>query len=186
MVTLAIEFRDVDGDEAVRRLDELTGLYAEVYAEPPYGWGEQHAELFHRRFNDWSEQEGFALIEARVGGQLIGVGFGATLATGTQWWQNLLTPLPREATEERPGRTWALAELLVRAPRRRLHVAETIHDRLLAGRTEERVVLTVMPGAEAAQAAFAKWGWRPLTQKRIPLPGAPVFDILTRPLADGG
>jgi hypothetical protein len=41
-----------------------------------------------------------------------------------------------------------------------LHVAETIHVRLLQDRYEERATLTVLPAADAAQAAYAKWGWR--------------------------
>jgi hypothetical protein len=34
----------------MRHVDELTDLYREVYAEPPYEWSAKHAELFSKRF----------------------------------------------------------------------------------------------------------------------------------------
>lgn len=105
-----------------------------------------------------------------------------TLAPATPWWQNLVTLLPEEVTREYVGRTFALVELLVRRPWRRLHVAETVHDRLIQDRHEERATLTVLPAADVAQAAYAKWGWRKVTQKRNPLPGSPVFDVMVREL----
>lgn len=121
-------------------------------------------------------------MEARTTGQLIAVGFGAALTPTSSWWQNLLTPLPAGMTDEPPGRTWALAELMVRPSWRRLHLAEAIHDRLLEGRPEERATATVLPAATVAQAAAGKWGWEKVGQKRNPLPGAPVFDVMVRSL----
>jgi len=76
-----------------------------------------------------------------------------------------------------------VVELLVRAPWRRRHVAERIHGLLLAGRTEERATLTVLPAAAPALAAYRKWGWRKVAEKRNPLPGAPVFAVMLRDLA---
>ena len=181
-----IDFRMVAADEAMRHLDELTDLYREVYAEPPYEWGEEHAELFSKRFAGQCQDVGFSLVEARDGGKLIAFGFGVTLAPTAPWWQNLITLLPAEITHEYVGRTFALVELLVRRPWRRLHVAETIHARLLQDRHEERATLTVLPAADAAQAAYVKWGWRKVAQKRNPLPGSPVFDVMVRELEKAG
>lgn len=70
----------------------------------------------------------------------------------------------------------------MRAPWRRQHIAEAIHDRLFANRVEERATLTVLPAAAAAQAAYRKWGWRRVAQKRNPLPGSPVFDVMLKQL----
>jgi hypothetical protein len=170
----------VDSEEAAGRLVELTSLYGEVYAEPPYEWGREHAELFVDRFHGQRRQDGFTLIEAREDGQLVGMGFGVTLLPNTPWWQNLTTPTSESITQEYPNRTFALVELLVRAPWRRRHVAETIHDRLLRSRVEERATLTVLPAATAAQAAYRKWGWQTVAQKRNPLPGSPIFDVMVK------
>ncbi|MDQ3761689.1 MAG: GNAT family N-acetyltransferase [Actinomycetota bacterium] len=165
-------------------MDDLTALFREVYAEPPYEWGTEHAELFGKRFAGQCQDAGFSLVEARSGDELIAFGFGVTLAPTTPWWQDLLTPLPEEITHEHVGRTFALVELLVRKPWRRRYVAETIHRQLMQDRSEERATLTVLPAADAAQAAYAKWGWRKVAQKRNPLPGSPVFDVMVKELGE--
>jgi hypothetical protein len=177
-----IDFQAVSADEAARHTEELIAVCREVYAEPPYEWDAEHEKLFCERFAKQCQNSGFRLVEARYGDELIAFGFGVTLAPTTPWWSRLLTPLPDEITHEYPDRTFALVELLVRRPWRRRHVAETIHDRLLHDRPEERATLTVHPAATAAQVAYAKWGWHKVAQKRNPLPGSPVFDVLVREL----
>lgn len=177
-----VEFAAVAGDEAVTRLGELGELYADVYADPPYEWGQEHTDLFAQRFKIQRRRPGFRMIEARDAGRLVGIGFGFTLATDTLWWQDLLSPIDAEVASEYPNRTFAVIELLVRAPWRRRHVAEEIHDRLLADRVEERATLTTLPAAEAAQAAYRKWGWRRVARKRNPLPESPVFDVMLKGL----
>jgi len=181
----SIEFTSVDGETAGQHVDELAALYTEVYAEAPYEWGGEHVDLFRKWFEGQRRQDGFRLIEARTQGELIAMGFGVTLLPNTPWWQNLTTPMDEAITREYPNRTFALVELLVRAPWRRQHVAQTIHDRLLTGRIEERGTLTVLPGAEAAQIAYRKWDWRKVAQKCNPLPGSPLFDVLVKDLSRG-
>ena len=178
-----VAFHIIDSEAAAAHLGELRALYSEVYGEPPYEWGEDHATLFAERFEVQRLQEGFALVEARDGPELAGFAFGVTLRRSTPWWHNLTAPLPAEITAERPGRTIALVELLVQARWRRQHIAQGMHDLLLKDRPEERATLTVLPAATPAQAAYRKWGWRKVAQKRNPLPGSPLFDVLIRPLA---
>jgi hypothetical protein len=180
------DFQVVGPDEAAQHVDELIAVYREVYAEPPYEWGTEHAELFSERFAAQRRNAGFSLVEARDRDKLIAFGFGVTLPSTTTWWQQLLTPLPDDMTREYVGRTFVLMSLLVRRPWRRQHVAETIHARLMQDRHEERATLTVLPAATAAQAAYAKWGWRKATQKHNPLPGSPVFDVMVRELRSSG
>jgi len=79
----AVAFQVLDGDHALTHLDELRKLYCEVYAEPPYEWGEEHAELFVERFKVQAGQEGFALVEAQQGEELVGLAFGVTLWTAS-------------------------------------------------------------------------------------------------------
>lgn len=177
-----ITFRQVDGQQAAGDFSELRVLYREVYAEPPYQWGQEHADLFAERFEVQRRQEGFALVEARDSTELAGLAFGVTLQPSTPWWNNLTTTLPLEVTTERPGRTFALVEMLVREPWRRQHAAQGMHDLLLHDRPEDRATLTVLPAAAPAQAAYAKWGWRKAAQKRNPLPGSPLFDVLLKQL----
>ena len=178
-----IALRTLNGDQAASHLDEYRALYTEVYAEPPYEWGGDHADLFAERFQVQRRQPGFGLVEARDGTELVGLAFGVTLQQTTPWWHNLTTPLPAAITTESPDRTFALVELLVRAPWRRQGIAQAMHDLLLEGRHEERATLTVLPGATPAQAAYQKWSWHKVAQKRNPLPGSPLFDVMLRHLA---
>lgn len=180
----SIVFRVVGAEEAVQHADEFTALFREVYTEPPYGWDDVYADLFSKRFAGQCRDAGFGLVEARSGEELIAFGFGVTLAPTTPWWQNLVTPLPETITQEYVGRTFALVELLVRKPWRRQHIAETIHHQLMQDRYEERATLTVLPTADAAQAAYVKWGWQKVAQKRNPLPGSPVFDVMIKKLRE--
>jgi len=172
----------IDGDQAAAHFSELRALYTEVYADSPYGWGEDHAALFAERFEMQRSLEGFALVEARDDNELVGMAFGFALPASTGWWQGLLTPVPAEATTERSGRTFALIELLVRAPWRRQGIAQAMHDLLLKDRPEERATLTALPAAAPAQAAYHKWGWQKMSQKHNPLPGSPLFDVLVKRL----
>ena len=180
-----VDFQLLDGRQAAASEDELRALHAEVYAAPPY---RQHDDEqgFARRFAVQRRQPGFALAEARHGDYLVGYAIGMPLRPSTSWWRNLTTRLPEEVTAEHPGRTFALVDLVVRPAWRRQHVAETLHDLILADRPEERATLTVPPAAAAAQNAFQKWGWRKVARTRDPGPGAPVSDVLVTALPAGG
>jgi ribosomal protein S18 acetylase RimI-like enzyme len=176
----------VSGERAFSHLSELRALYSEVYADPPYEWGDEHTSLFAERFQAQCRQDGFSLVEARDGRTLAGIVFGLPVrpvSGSSVSWQNLTSPVPAEVAAEWPGRTFFIVELLVRAPWRRQHIAQAMHDLLLKGRPEERAMLTALPAAEPAQAAYRKWGWHKVAQKRNPLPGSPVFDVMIEELA---
>ena len=84
-----------------------------------------------------------------------------------------------EVTEEHPGRTFALVDLLVRASWRRQGIGAELHGLILDGRPEERATLTVLPAAAPAQNAFRTWGWRKVARARSAAgPDAPVADVL--------
>lgn len=166
-----IAYRLLDGAEAAQRAAELLALAAdgrENGADPEYA----------RRARVWWRQPGFALAEALHGGYLVGYASGAPLRPATSWWRSLTTPLPPDVTDERPGRTFAVTELLVRASWRRQGIGRELHELLLAGRPEERATLMVPPGAGAAQAALHSWGWRKIARARDDGPAAPVLDVL--------
>jgi Acetyltransferase (GNAT) family len=180
-----ITFELLDGAQAGAHEADLQALHAEVYADPPYTRDEDPAE-FARRFRVQRRQPGFALAEARSGGYLVGYAAGMPLRPSTSWWRDLTTPLPDEVTTEHPGRTFALVDLVVRAPWRRQHIGQALHDLILGGRTEERATLAVLPAAAPAQNAFQSWGWRKVARRREAAPGSPVSDILVTSLPSAG
>ena len=175
MAAPGITFEKLDGRQAAAHGEELQAVHQEVY-------GEADDEAFARRFRVWRRQQAFALAEARHGDYLVGFAAGIPLRPSTSWWKDLTAPLPAEITTEHPGRTFALTELLVRAPWRRQGIAGSLHNLILAGRPEERATLTVSPRAAAAQSAFRTWGWRKVARTRGPGPEAPILDILVTDL----
>lgn len=179
-----ITFRLLGGKQAAEHATEFQALHEQVHAEPPYT-GDDNG-LFSGRFRVQRRQPGFVLAEARRGGYLVGYASGMPLRPSTGWWRHLTAPLPGEVTAEHPGRTFALADLLVRAPWRRQGIGRALHDLVLAGRPEERATLTVLPGAAAAQQAFHNWGWHKVARTRDPGPGSPVYDVLLTPLPVSG
>jgi hypothetical protein len=169
-------------EQAAEHADEIAALAAEVYADPPFGWDKARADRFAQRFAVQLRQPGFALAEARSGDYLVGVAFGLPLRPSTDWWRHLTTPLPADTTTEHAGRSFALAGLLVRAAWRRQYIGSALHDEILAKRTEERALATVLPAATAAQRASQSWGWRKLARTRDP-DGSSVLDVVTADLS---
>ncbi len=153
-----IAIRLLDGKQAAGLADELNGLHAEVYGEPPQK--PDDAAAFAARLRVQCRQPGFVLAEARHGSFLVGYALGMPLRPSTSWWRNLTTELPEELITENGGRTFAVADLLVRASWRRQGIGRALHDLILAGRPEERATLTVLPAATLAQRALRSWGWR--------------------------
>ncbi|HTX27282.1 MAG TPA: GNAT family N-acetyltransferase [Streptosporangiaceae bacterium] len=177
-----VTFELLDGTQAAAHADDLQALHAEACADDG-----DNAVPFADRFRVQRRQPGFALAVARHGGYLVGYAFGMPLRPSTSWWRYLTTPLPEAITAEHPGRTFALAELLVRASWRRQGIGQALHDLILANRPEERATLTVPPAATPAQHAFRNWGWRKLGRTRGERGGEPVSDVLvtTLPLSAG-
>jgi GNAT superfamily N-acetyltransferase len=178
-----ISFQLLDGNKAGASAAELVALHAEVYADPPY-LRPDDAAVFPQRFRVQRRQPGFAIAVAGHGGYPVGYAAGMPLRPSTSWWRELTAPLPDEVTAEHPGRTFALVELLVRAPWRRQGIGRALHDLLLAGRPEERATAVVMPAAAAAQRAFQDWGWRKVARTREPAAGSSVHDVLVLPLGE--
>jgi ribosomal protein S18 acetylase RimI-like enzyme len=145
----------LDGRRAVEHEGELRDLHREVYGAEP------------AKLRTWFRQPGFVLAEARHGDYLVGYATGMPLRPSTSWWKDITTSLPEQVTTERPGRTFALTELMVRAAWRRQGIAWDLHDLIIDGRQEERATLTVPPTAAPAQKAFLTWGWHKVARTRV-------------------
>ena len=100
------------------------------------------------------------------------------LRASTSWWKDVTSPLPDDLTAERPGRTFALTTLIVRAAWRKQGIGAELHRQILAGRPEERATLALSPGATAAQRALRTWGWRKVARTRDTGGGETVRDVL--------
>jgi len=103
------------GRQAAASEQEHIALHDEVFGADDAG--------FARRLGVWRRQPGFVLAEARHGGYLVGYACGLPLRPSTDWWRDLTAPLPGAITDEHPGRTFALTQLLVRGSWRRQGIA---------------------------------------------------------------
>jgi len=165
-----IAFRLLDGARAAASEDDLLALRAQ---ECPGSVGDDGRQL-----RVWRRQPGFALAEARHGGYLVGYATGMPLRAATSWWKDVTSPLPDDLTAERPGRTFALTALIVRAAWRKQGIGTELHRQILAGRPEERATLTVSPDATAAQRALRAWGWTKVARTRGASAGESARDVL--------
>jgi GNAT superfamily N-acetyltransferase len=199
-----ISLRLLGGAEAAGSGEDIAALRAEVCGAPPHrdstgqqGAGQHNAGQhnagqhgadgggFGRRFGRQRRQPGFVLAEARHGGYLVGYAFGVPLRPATSWWRDLTAPLPEELTAEHPGRTFALAELTVRAAWRRQGIGRDLHDLILDGRAEDRATAAIPVAAAPAQGAYQRWGWRKAARKHPEPPAADLLDVLLLDLAAG-
>jgi ribosomal protein S18 acetylase RimI-like enzyme len=168
-----------DADSARERFDELVATYLDVYA----GAGPIYTEeRYRRQLSSHLNSSGFALVDAEVGGAIVGYIYGHKESSQSRSWEGLLTPVPADLTWEDDNRSFALCELMVRKEWQRKGVAEALHDELLAGRPEQRATLYARPDNAPAQAAYAKWGWRKVAQVQPTWENAPVYDVLVRQL----
>jgi GNAT superfamily N-acetyltransferase len=171
-----------DGRQAAAREGDLIALHHDVFGESASESGADADDDFARRLRVWRRQPGFVLAEARHGGYVVGYACGLPLRPSTDWWREVTAPLPAAVTEERPGRTFALTQLLVRSSWRRQGIATELLDLILDGRAEERITVKLSAGATAAQAVFRTWGWAKVARTHGSGLSAPISDILVRPL----
>jgi hypothetical protein len=54
-----IDFTSTGAEAAATHIHELAALYREIYAEPPYEWGDEHVALFKQRLHTQRRQHGF-------------------------------------------------------------------------------------------------------------------------------
>jgi GNAT superfamily N-acetyltransferase len=181
MSAAALILRSYIADPNGALLRMVRPIYAEVFAEPPYGEGPAEVEDFVAYWQTVATQPGFRLVLVFVCHQLIGFAFGVPMDVEADWWDGLLDPVTSDETSEYPGRTFVVRELAVRLPHRRRGIGHYLHQSLLAERPEERVTLLVRPEAEAAHAAYTAWGYRSLGRLR-PDPEAPVYIAMIRNL----
>jgi len=175
---LTIECHNSQG---MRRLkNELLAVYEEVYVErlnnpfftPERFWG---------RLEGYASRDGFRLVTARLGSELIGFTLGETLPEGSGWWRGFKGDINPELLNETGKRTFAINELMVRPAWRRRRYAKRLSAALLEGRTEERATLLVRAENTPAYTAYLSWGFKVLGQVK-PFEDSPTYEAMVREL----
>jgi ribosomal protein S18 acetylase RimI-like enzyme len=111
-------------------------------------------------------------------GDLVGILYGFALHPDTAWWGPLITPVPDGFTTETGDRTAAISEIATTEPWRRHGVATMLHEKFIAGRSEERVTLLVQPVNVGARACYERWGYRKVAGAQPTWPNAPAYDSM--------
>lgn len=167
------------GSAAARAEDGFRLIYAEAFAEPPYGETEDDVSAAFRRFPAQVRRRTFRAASARTGtGEPVGMAYGHTLTADTVWWDELTEPVPEDVRREDGRRTFGLMELAVRRAWRGRGVARRLHETLLAGIAAERVLLNVHPGSAAASRAYRSWGYRKIGEARPGGGSAELHDVM--------
>lgn len=177
-----VVFAVTRGAAAQLMKDDLEPVIAAAFAGPPYNEARDADSPALSRFDAQTRKPGFALATAHADDEVVGLAFGYTLPATTGWWKDVLEPVGAEVSREDGARSFGLFELAVLPGWQRRGIAAGLHRKLLEGRTEERVVLNCRPDAEAAQAAYAAWGYRRVTSV-VPWEGAGVYDVLVLDLS---
>jgi ribosomal protein S18 acetylase RimI-like enzyme len=166
---------------AEQHFTAICDVHDAVFAQPPFTWvprmAIENADYLRRLMDDPT----FGLVLAEHHDRLVGYAFGHRLPADHGWWNDFTEPLPDALTAEWDGRTFALISLALLPPWRGLGIGGRLLGDLLAGRGEERAILSVQPTAVATQAFYRHLGWRKVGRKG-PLEGVtpPYWDIFLR------
>ncbi|MGE7389329.1 GNAT family N-acetyltransferase [Streptomyces sp. NPDC004126] len=168
----------LDGTAAAKAEDAFRLVYAEAFAEPPYGETEADVAVAFRRFRSQARNSTFAgALATTVDGEPVGMAYGIRLGPQAVWWDQLTEPVPEDMRREDGRRTFGLMELAVRAAWRRQGLAHRLHDALIGTTDAERALLNVHPDNKAAVAAYRAWGYQKVGDAH-PWPGAPLHYVM--------
>ncbi|MHA5053034.1 GNAT family N-acetyltransferase [Streptomyces sp. SD15] len=165
-----LDTQHYDHGEAAAIRELLLDVHDEVYEgsdDPLAG-----RDAFAKFVDHWSARDGFACVIAYDRGEPVGYAYGAPLSAATTWWDKVTPALPNAFTTETGERTFALSELMVRAPWRGTGASRRIHDALLDVRPEQRVTLLVHKAHGKVLALYERWGYRTVGEA-VPFDGAP-------------
>ncbi|WP_331738910.1 GNAT family N-acetyltransferase [Streptomyces sp. NBC_01276] len=174
----AIAIRHYDHQQAARLRPMLLDVYAEVYEQAAESDPFAAVDRFAEGLDAWSRRPGWTCVVGYEGDQAVGYAYGAPLPPAAPWWGRLLTAVPADFIQETGQRTYALSELMVRAPWRRTGTSRRLHDSLLAPRTEQRATLLVDQDHPKVHLLYQSWGWTTLGDLRPRIPSAPLFHAM--------
>lgn len=149
-----------DGTE--EQLARIAALYADAFAEPPYGEdAARNLVEFPARVRRYAaEKPEFRLLVAEEAGQLIGFVLGTGIGPGDWWWNRLDQTLAEpQRSHWLAQQQFGVAELVVRSASRRSGVGRALMREVLAGLPYDSALLGCFPDAVAPQRLYASLGW---------------------------
>jgi hypothetical protein len=130
-------------------------------------------KFWERLVDIYAKTRDFDLVTAWLDETVVGYAFGSP-RDNEDLWPAIHQVLPHL---EPWGPVYIFREFAVTPNLHRHRIGTAIHDELLRPRTEQVAHLLVRPDNEAAQAAYASWGW--LSAGKVkPFEDSPEFDAL--------
>ncbi len=157
------DIRAWSGDQA--ELQMAADLYAEVFAERPYGEDPEHSRAtFTERVDRYrATKPHFRLRFAWHDQHVIGIALGTGVSVGDWWRDRVVAQLPHTTTDEWFGdETFAVVELATSPTHRRGGIAAALLVSLLEGLPYPTAVLSAYREAEPAQGFYRASGWQEL------------------------
>ncbi len=154
--------------------DDVTRVYREAFAEPPYDEGEAEAERAAQNLTQHSRRDGFRLLVAREeSGEIVGFSYGYRGQPG-QWWHDLVSRLlTPQAREHWLSNCFEFVELAVLPPFQGRGIGGELHDALLAGLPYRTAVLSTYSGENRARHLYQNRDWQTLVAD-LTFPGSNI------------
>jgi GNAT superfamily N-acetyltransferase len=160
--------------------DKLLAVYAEVYQREAAADPFFSIDSYTQRLHAHATAPRWGCAFGDIDGEPVGYAYGFA-RTASYAWNGLLTLVPTDQLTETDTRTFALCEVMVRAPWRGKGIARTLHDELMSHRAEERSHLLVEQEHPKVRALYERWGYRWMGVMQ-PYPDAPRYDSMILPL----
>ncbi|MEV5982867.1 GNAT family N-acetyltransferase [Streptomyces sp. NPDC052114] len=182
---MPISVRHYDHRHAAELRPLLIDVFTEIYAAAAKSDPFARPDRFAQGLDAWSSRPGWTCTigyDSHRLDQAVGYAYGAPLRADAPWWRGLITPVDPQLIQESGHRTYALSELMVRAPWRKTGAAKQLHDALLTPRPEERATLLVDQAHPKVHALYESWGWQTVGDLRPQSPNAPLMHAMLLPL----
>lgn len=173
-----------DGPSATQLHDAIVALYGRAWADRVAMNDYYRQDRFAERFTRYTQNPGFALgLATDTNGEAVGMMFGAVLAAGSRWWDDLDADVDPDFTHEDGHRTFGINELAVTPTRRREGIAGRLHQALIYSRPVQRAALLVRPDNGDARRAYTRWGWNEIGTLQ-PSPDLPNYIVMIRQICE--
>ena len=168
-----LRLRHTGPEETLALRDQILPVYASSHADQMHDPWFSLAEFWKRLVEIYAKTRDFDLVTAWFDDIVVGYAFGSP-RDNEDLWPDIHNAFP---DMEPHGPVYIFREFAVSPTFQRQHVGAKIHDELLRGRPEQVAHLLVRPDNVAAQAAYARWGWKMIGKIR-PFDDSPTFDAL--------
>ena len=156
-----IAYEEVLPGEAAAQVQAFLDIYLAAFSPPPYHAGERQLEQLHNTIPAHAARPGYRCVIAREHstGRPLGFAYGYTGAKG-QWWTDQVAQASPSLERDRwlPGH-FEFVELAVHPSHQRRGIGGCLHDRLIAGRSEGRALLSTIDEPTPALTLYERRGW---------------------------